>query len=167
MLKNLNGNSKNFLPKLNFLLKKRRFNDTAINLRVKQIINDVKKNRDKSLIKFEKKFSLIKLNKKRIALNNTEINNIIRKIDKKTKKSIDLAFQRIKNFHNKQQIKSFNIKDKYKNYLAYESKPLNSVGVYVPGGNASYPSSVLMNCIPALLAGVRNIYISTPFKKMK
>ena len=87
MLKNLNGNSKNFLPKLNFLLKKRRFNDTAINLRVKQIINDVKKNRDKSLIKFEKKFSLIKLNKKRIALNNTEINNIIRKIDKKTKKS--------------------------------------------------------------------------------
>ena len=42
MLKNLNGNSKNFLPKLNFLLKKRRFNDTAINLRVKQIINDVK-----------------------------------------------------------------------------------------------------------------------------
>ena len=150
MLKNLNGNYKNFLPKLNFLLKKRRFNDTAINLRVKQIINDVKKNRDKSLIKFEKKFSLIKLNKKRIALNNTEINNIIRKIDKKTKKSIDLAFQRIKNFHNKQQIKSFNIKDKYKNYLAYRSKPLNSVGVYVSGGNASYPSSVLMNCIPAL-----------------
>ena len=167
MLKNLNGNSKNFLPKLNFLLKKRRFNDTAIHLRVKQIINDVKKNRDKSLIKFEKKFSLIKLSKKGLALNNSEINNIIRKIDKKTKKSIDLAFQRIKNFHNKQQIKSFNIKDKYKNYLAYESKPLNSVGVYVPGGNASYPSSVLMNCIPALLAGVRNIYISTPFKKMK
>ena len=167
MLKNLNGNSKNFLTKLNFLLKKRRFNDTAIHLRVKQIINDVKKNRDKSLIKFEKKFSLIKLSKKGLALNNSEINNIIRKIDKKTKKSIDLAFQRIKNFHNKQQIKSFNIKDKYKNYLAYESKPLNSVGVYVPGGNASYPSSVLMNCIPALLAGVRNIYISTPFKKMK
>ncbi len=165
MLKNLNGNSKNFLPKLNFLLKKRRFNDTAIHLRVKQIINDVKKNRDKSLIKFEKKFSLIKLSKKGLALNNSEINNIIRKIDKKTKKSIDLAFQRIKNFHNKQQVKSFNIKDKYKNYLAYESKPLNSVGVYVPGGNASYPSSVLMNCIPALLAGVRNIYISTPFKK--
>ena len=92
MLKNLNGNSKNFLPKLNFLLKKRRFNDTAIHLRVKQIINDVKKNRDKSLIKFEKKFSLIKLSKKGLALNNSEINNIIERLIK-TKKSIDLAFQ--------------------------------------------------------------------------
>ena len=128
MLKNLNGNSKNFFHKLNFLLKKRRFNDTAINLSVKNIINDVKKNRDKSLIKFEKKFSLIKLNKKRIALNNTEINNIIRKIDKKTKKSIDLAFKRIKNFHNKQQIKSFNIKDKYKNYLT--NLNLNLLGMF-------------------------------------
>ena len=91
-----------------------------------------------------------------------EINKISKKIDQKTKKSIDLAFKRIKNFHSKQKFISFTFKDKYKNVLSYKYSPLEKVGVYVPGGTASYPSTVLMNCIPAIVAGVKNIYLTTP-----
>ena len=57
---------------------------------------------------------------------------------------------------------SFKIRDNYKNIFSYRSKPLERVGVYVPGGTASYPSSVLMNCLPALVAGVKEIFMTVP-----
>ena len=84
-----------------------------------------------------------------------EINRISRKINLKTKKSIDLAYSRIKKFHSKQKYTSFTFKDKYNNVLSYKYSPIERVGVYVPGGTASYPSTVLMNCIPAIVAGVK------------
>ena len=56
----------------------------------------------------------------------------------------------------------FKYKDKYSNELSYKYSPIEKVGVYVPGGTASYPSTVLMNCIPALVAGVKNIFLTTP-----
>ena len=68
----------------------------------------------------------------------------------------------IKKFHSKQKHISFKYKDKYKNELSYKYSPIENVGVYVPGGTASYPSTVLMNCIPAIVAGVKNIYLTTP-----
>ncbi len=83
-------------------------------------------------------------------------------VDKQLKKSIDIAFVRIKKFHSKQKFSSFKYKDKFKNELSYRFSPIDRVGVYVPGGTASYPSTVLMNCIPALVAGVKNIYLTTP-----
>ena len=54
------------------------------------------------------------------------------------------------------------MKDVYKNELSYKYSPIEKIGVYVPGGTASYPSTVLMNCIPAIVAGVKNIYLTTP-----
>jgi histidinol dehydrogenase len=123
---------------------------------------DVKKNGDSAVLKYEKKFSKIKTKSKKIAFSKKEINEISKKTDKKIRKSIDLAFERIKNFHRKQKILSFKYKDKYKNELSYKYSSIEKVGVYVPGGTASYPSTVLMNCIPAIVAGVENIYLTTP-----
>ena len=108
-----------------------------------------------------KKFSQLKNNSKKIKFSNKEIKKISKKIDKKLKNSIDVAFKRIKKFHSKQRYSSFKYKDKFKNELAYKYSPIDRVGVYVPGGTASYPSTVLMNCIPALVAGVKNIYLTT------
>ena len=62
----------------------------------------------------------------------------------------------------KQKNLPFKLKDKYKNELSYKYSAIERVGVYVPGGTASYPSTVLMNCIPAIVAGVKNIYLTTP-----
>ena len=95
-------------------------------------------------------------------LSNEEINKIIKNLDKKIKYSIDLSYNRIKNFHKKQIFKSFSVRDKFNNHLSYKYLPIESVGVYVPGGTANYPSSVLMNCVPAIVAGVKNIYMATP-----
>ena len=129
---------------------------------VRNILSNVKKNGDKAVIKYERKFSNVKTSSKKIKFSKNEINTISKKIDKNLKRSIDIAFKRIKFFHSKQKFLSFNYKDSYKNELSYKYSPIDRVGVYVPGGTASYPSTVLMNCIPALVAGVNNIYLTTP-----
>ena len=129
---------------------------------VSKIISDVKKRGDFALKYYQKKFDHTNLNLKKIVLKNNEIIKIINGLDKFTKKSIDLAFERVKYFHSKQNIKSYKFYDKYKNKLAYKVSPLNKVGVYIPGGTASYPSSVIMNAVPAIVAGVKNISLCVP-----
>ena len=162
MLKFFNTNQKNFSKKLESILNLRKSKQKYKSATVKKILLDVKKKGDKAVIKYEKKFSKIKSNSNKIVFTNEEINKISKKINRNVKKSIDLAYNRIKKFHLKQKTISFKFKDKYKNELSYKYSPIDKVGVYVPGGTASYPSTVLMNCIPAIVAGVRNIYLTTP-----
>ena len=162
MLKYLDGNQKNFEKKLEIILDKRRVSQKNKSSIVKTIIKRVKKNGDKAVISYEKKFSKIKSKKNSLKFSDKEIRNISKRIDKNLKISIDIAFERIKKFHENQKSTSFKYKDKYKNELSYTYSPLDKVGVYVPGGTASYPSTVLMNCIPALVAKVKNIFLTTP-----
>ena len=159
----LHTKSKDFKKKFNYYLNLRRKYSASKIIIVKKIVNDVKKNKDQSVIKYEKKFNNIKnLNSKDLFFSKNEIEKNIKKLDKKVKNSIDIAFSRISTFHKNQKFKGFKIKDSYNNLFAYRSKPIRKVGVYVPGGRASYPSSVLMNCIPALIAGVKEIYMTVP-----
>jgi histidinol dehydrogenase len=162
MLRFLKFNKNKSLNYLELILNKRKSIQKKQTSVVKKIISNVKKNGDKALIKYEKKFSKIKIKSAKIIFSKKEINEIAKKTDKKIQNSIDLAFSRIKKFHSKQKFLSFNLKDKYKNELSYKYSPIERVGVYVPGGTASYPSTVLMNCIPAMIAGVKNIYLATP-----
>ena len=162
MLKYFNANQINFLNKLEKVLEKRKIKQRNQSDVVKKILASVKRNGDKAVIKYEKKFSKIKSNSTKIKFSKKEINSIVKNIDLELKKSIDIAFKRIKKFHLKQKISSFKFKDEFNNELSYRYSPIENVGVYVPGGTASYPSTVLMNCIPALVAGVKNIYLTTP-----
>ena len=162
MLKFFNANQLNFLKKLETTLDKRKINQSSHSIEVKKILSDVKNQGDKALLKFEKKFSKIKTKLKKIKFSKDEINKISMTVDKKLKNSIDIAFQRIKQFHSRQTIKPYKYQDKFNNELSYEYSPIEKIGVYVPGGTASYPSTVLMNCIPAIVAGVKNIYLTTP-----
>jgi len=162
MLKVLKYNKKSSLRFLQSHLNKRKSiqkNQTSV---VSKIIQNVKKSGDKAVLNYEKKFSKIKTRSNKIFFSSKELNQISKKTDKKIKQAIDLAYNRIKKFHSKQKFSSFKFKDKYKNELSYKYSPLDKVGVYVPGGTASYPSTVLMNCIPAIVAGVKNIYLTTP-----
>ena len=161
ILKYLNGNQNNFEKKLQLILNRRKFIQSKADI-VKKIIKGVKKNGDKALIQYEKKFSNNKINKTSIKFSKKEINKIEKSINLKLKRSIDIAYDRIKKFHEKQKILPFKFKDKYKNELSYIYSSIDRVGVYVPGGTASYPSTVLMNCIPAKVAGVKNIFLTTP-----
>ena len=162
MLKYYNCNNKNFLKGLEIILNKRKSQQKDQSGIVKKILNNVQKKGDFAVIHYEKKFSKIKSQSKKIKFSNDEIRKISNMVDKKLKNSINVAFNRIKRFHTKQKFLSFKYKDQYKNELAYKYSPIDKVGVYVPGGTASYPSTVLMNCIPALVAGVKNIYLTTP-----
>ena len=164
MLNYLNGNNKNFEKRLSIILNKRKSIQTKKLNDVRSIIKNVRNNKDKALIKYEKKFSSInsKIDIKNMKFSKEEIEKISKKINPKLKRSIDIAFNRIKLFHKKQKNLPFKIKDKFRNELSYKYSPIDSVGVYVPGGTASYPSTVLMNCIPAIVAGVKNLYMTTP-----
>tara|TARA_B100000242_G_scaffold57745_1_gene34479 strand:- start:220 stop:1557 length:1338 start_codon:yes stop_codon:yes gene_type:complete len=162
MLRFLNASNKNSLNKIEKILNLRKKKQNYQSKNVEKIILNVKKNGDKALIKYEKKFSNIKSNSKNIKFLGPEIDKISNSVEKGLKKSIELAYNRIKKFHSKQKSLSFKYKDKFKNELSYNYTPIEKVGVYVPGGTASYPSTVLMNCIPAIVAGVKNIYMTTP-----
>ncbi len=162
MLKIFRYNKQNSYKNLETFLNKRKSvqkNHASI---VSKIIRNVKKNGDKAVLNYEKKFSKIKTNSNRIVFSKKEIQNISKKTDKKIRQAIDLAYNRIKKFHLKQKFSSFKFKDKFNNELSYKYSSIEKVGVYVPGGTASYPSTVLMNCIPAIVAGVKNIYLTTP-----
>ena len=160
MIKILDSNKNNFNYLLDHLLLKRK-KKMRINLSgVIKIIKDVKKNGDKAILKYEKKF-----NKNNIIVPNPKnIKKAILKLDPKIKKSIDLAYNRIYKFHSMQKFKDILYVDNLKNKLEYKYKPIDSVGIYVPGSNISYPSSVLMSAVPALIAGVKRIVMINPGK---
>ena len=162
MLKILNYDGKRSYKLLDDFLNKRKLTQKSLTTVVNKIIKNVKKNGDKAVLNYEKKFSKVKTNSYKVLFSNEEINKISKKTEKNIQRAIDLAFSRIKKFHTQQKFSSFKYKDKFNNEISYKYSPINKVGVYVPGGIASYPSTVLMNCIPAIVAGVKNIYLTTP-----
>ena len=158
MIKILDSKKNNFSSLLDNLLLKRKNKIKFKSNIVINIIRDIKKNGDKALLKYEKKFGKNSI----IFSKPKEIQKQIKNLDKKVKKSIDLAYSRIFKFHSKQKVKNIFYKDKLQNKLGYKYKPIDSVGIYVPGGTASYPSTVLMNAIPALIAGTKKIVMVNP-----
>ena len=162
-MKILNSKSKNFDKLLENLLSQRKKKIQSDSVSVTNIIKDVKKNGDKALLKYEKRF-----NQNNIIIPSTkQIKKSINSLDRKVKKAIDTAYNRIYKFHSLQKFKNISYTDKLKNKLEYKYVPLESVAIYVPGSTASYPSSVLMNAIPAIVAGVKRIVMINPGHKGK
>ena len=162
-MKTLNSKSKNFDKLLENLLLQRKKKIQSDSVSVTNIIKDVKKNGDKALLKYEKRF-----NQNNIIIPSTkQIKKSINSLDRKVKKAIDTAYNRIYKFHSLQKFKNISYTDKLKNKLEYKYVPLESVAIYVPGSTASYPSSVLMNAIPAIVAGVKRIVMINPGHKGK
>ena len=162
-MKILNSKSKNFDKLLENLLIQRRQKIQSDTISVTNIIKDVKKNGDKALLKYEKRFNQNSI----IIPSSKQIKKSINSLDKKVKKAIDTAYNRIYKFHSLQKFKNISYTDKLKNKLEYKYVPLESVAIYVPGSTASYPSSVLMNAIPAIVAGVKRIVMINPGYKGK
>ena len=160
MINRLNANIKNFQKVLLKKIKKRSiFSDKDYGI-AKNIVSDVKKNGDKAVIKYEMRFN----KNKKLKTNYSDTIKDIKNLKPEIKKSIDFAFKRILSFHKNQKTRDIKFSDKLKNKIDYKYKPLSSVGIYIPGGNASFPSTVLMNAIPAMLAGVKRIVIANPVR---
>ena len=163
MIKILDSKKNNFSSLLDNLLLKRKNRIKFKSNIVINIIRDIKKNGDKALLKYEKKFGKNSI----IFSKPKEIQKQIKNLDRKVKKSIDLAYSRIFKFHSKQKVKNIFYKDKLQNKLGYKYMPIDSVVIYVPGGTASYPSTVLMNAIPAIIAGTKKLVMANPRNKGK
>ena len=157
-MKILNSNNKNFEKILDSLLLRRKKKVQSNLVSVSGIIKDVRKNGDKALLKYEKKF-----NQNNIIIPTPNlISKSISSLDKEVKQAIDLAYTRIYKFHSLQKFKDISYTDKLKNRIEYKYLPIESVAIYVPGSTVSYPSSVLMNAIPAIVAGVKRIIMINP-----
>ena len=158
MIKVLDSKKKNFNFSFENIIERRKINNSYNLNTVRKIVNDVKKNKDKALIKYEKKFN----KNNSISPKPKQIKKTIKKLDSKIKRAIDIAYKRIYKWHSMQKVKNINYTDRLGNNLKYKYIPIESVAVYVPGSSVSYPSSLLMGAIPAIIAGVKRIVIVNP-----
>ena len=134
---------------------------------VEKIFQNIQSKGDKALFSYAKKFDRCKLNAKNISINKNKIKVFAKKCPKDIAKALYFSSSRIKKFHLHQIPKNYKYKDSKGVILGSQWKPINSIGIYVPGGTASYPSSILMNSIPAKIAGVRKISMVIPQKNTK
>lgn len=129
---------------------------------VNGIIADIKVNGDKALFEYTKKFDKFDVNNDNVLVTEDEIKEAYNQVDADLVRVIRKSAERIAAFHEKQKMNSWLEPSKNGEMLGQLIRPLQRVGVYVPGGKAAYPSSVLMNIIPAKVAGVEEIVMTTP-----
>ena len=130
---------------------------------VLEIIGTVREQGDEALFEYTAKFDQLNLDQLRVS--EEEMIEARAAVSEDFVRAIKKAYQNIKTFHEEQKEKSWFITREQGIVLGQKVTPLDSVGIYVPGGKASYPSTVLMNAIPAKIAGVKNIAITTPAQK--
>jgi len=133
--------------------------DGAVESTVRKIIEDVRENGDESVIAYSRKFDNVKMVRMRLSV--SEIKKAAAKADPKVVKAIGIAARRIRKFHSMQVERSWFLGE-HDIILGQSIRPLSRVGGYIPGGKAAYPSSVLMNVIPAQVAGVKEIALCIP-----
>ena len=129
---------------------------------VNDILADIIKNGDKALFEYTKRFDKADINADNLVVTKEEIKEAYAQVDKELIAVIEKSAARIADFHQKQKINSWLEPSTNGEMLGQLIRPLARVGVYVPGGKAAYPSSVLMNIVPAKVAGVGEIVMTTP-----
>lgn len=154
-MKVLDNNKKNFYKELNKIINKRKIIDKSTLRTLEKIIDNVRRNKDKALIYYEKKFN----SNTKIIPNKKEIAKAIKLLDPKIKTVINETYKRVRDWHLKQKPKDIYYKDKLNNKFYYKNKSISSAGCYVPG---NLPSSLIMCATPAIVAGVKRIVLCTP-----
>ena len=134
--------------------------NNEINSIVEQILKEVKNDGDKAVEKFTKKFD--GFIPKPMQVDIKELEDAWYQTDNNLKKSLEIAYEKIKQFHEKEIPKSFTIRGEHGESVQRRWMPVKNAGLYIPGGRASYPRTVLMNAIPAKVAGVREISMVSP-----
>ncbi len=131
---------------------------------VKSIIEDVKKNGDQAILQYVQKFENSQATIKNIKLSKQDLKNAYHSISKEDKQALKLAYKRIYYYHAKQKKTSYSYPDQLDTKFYIQWNPIDNVGLYIPGGMASYPSTVLMTAIPAKIAKVPNVMLCVPSK---
>lgn len=133
---------------------------TDVLVTVSNIIQDVKENKDEACLKYTQQFDKVSLDTMEVS--QEEWDAQILKCDDSFVEAMKLAKKNIEDFHKLQKQNGYLLQKEKGIYLGQRVLPLEAVGIYVPGGRAQYPSSVLMNALPAKIAGVQNVVMVTP-----
>ena len=144
------------------LLDRSRQKSAEVEKKVREIIDKVKRSGDKALMKFSRDFDGVSFNPAEFRVREEEFLLAEKAVPEQVKRDMKAAMERIKKFQLKSLKGSWIYSEKKGILLGQAVKPINTVGIYVPGGKASYPSSVFMNAIPAKIAGVRKIIMCSP-----
>ena len=136
--------------------------DPEISRRVAEIVAAVRANGDAALLDFTQRFDRVALTAPELVVRPEEYTAAERAVGEATLRSLRYAAERIERFHRECAPRSWRMKDDNGSHLGQEVRPLDRVAVYVPGGRAAYPSTVLMTVVPAVVAGVREIVLVSP-----
>lgn len=162
MARRLNAADANFEADFQKLLFATREEEEDVAQVVKAIIADVRKRGDKALVELTNRFDKAGITSETLKLSAAEIEAALVKVSKAQLEAIETAARRIEAYHRRQLPADERFTDETGAVLGWRWTSVDSVGLYVPGGTASYPSSVLMNAIPAKVAGVKRIVMVTP-----
>ncbi|MGB2477357.1 MAG: histidinol dehydrogenase [Paracoccaceae bacterium] len=158
----LNSQNSNFEKEFKKLLLAKREDSVDVDVSVREIIGGVIELGDQALIEYTKKFDRISLTTDTLRFTQSELKEQAAQVSDKDRSALELAVMRIKSYHEKQLPDDTFWTDESGVELGWRWSPVSAAGLYVPGGLASYPSSVLMNAIPAKVAGVKRLAITVP-----
>ena len=165
-IKKLNSSDDSFYKELkSYLLFNGEDNDEIIQT-TQTILNEVKNFGDKAVLDYTNKYDRAGVkNNSDLEISQNELNDALNRIPSEIRSCLEISAQRIKEYHQKQKAESWSYKDKQGSTYGQKISPIDRVGLYVPGGKAAYPSSVLMNAIPAKVAGVKDLVMVVPAPK--
>lgn len=162
-IKKLNTQDSNFKDQLSQLIFFEAEENTQIEKTVAEILSDVKKRGDQAVIEYTKKFDHVDFSRmEEFEISKEELNLALKSLPQKSREALEEAAKRVFDYHNKQIMSSWSYTEDDQTLLGQKITSLDRVGLYVPGGKAAYPSSVIMNAIPAKVAGVKEIIMVVP-----
>lgn len=158
----LDASAADFEPRFNAFLAEKREADADVDADVAAILADVAARGDAAVIELTARWDRLELTPETLAFSRDEIDAAIARVDPDERAALELAAERIRAYHARQIPEDARWTDETGAELGWRWTPVGSAGLYVPGGLASYPSSVLMNAIPAQAAGVKRLAICAP-----
>ena len=154
-----------FKATLRKIVQRRSYGEGKVEKLVGEIVRTVQQKGDRALVRYARLFDGVRLQSTAIEVKPVEVDRAMKTVPKQDLRVLRLAAKRITVFHRHQLEKSWGYRDPLGLYLGQQITPMERVGVYVPGGKACYPSTVLMNVIPAKVAGVKEILMTSPIGK--
>jgi len=162
-IKRLDASEAGFLAALDQLIAWDMVSDTGVESTVADILQQVRSRGDAALVEYSNRFDRRDCDSiSDFCLQTEQLQQALESIDSETRAALETAAERIRDYHSHQLQQSWQYQEDDGTLLGQQITPLERVGIYVPGGKASYPSSVLMNCIPARVAGVEEVIMMVP-----
>jgi histidinol dehydrogenase len=161
-IKLLKTGARGFDAALKKIVERNKGNGAGVEETVAAIVGAVREKGDRALFDFTRRFDGVSLDRRSVEVPKKEIAAALKQVPARNLRTLRLAAKRIAAFHRRQMEKSWGYRDPIGIYLGQRIAPLARVGVYVPGGKASYPSTVLMNALPAKVAGVKEVVMTSP-----